>query len=76
VCATVVRAVTAAPERDAHTRAVAESAARQTCRPVAHAADKIEYARPLKAQGWPESIASERVTDVDKLRPFRSSLRM
>ncbi|WP_326640002.1 recombinase family protein [Streptosporangium sp. NBC_01755] len=34
-------------ERAAHARAVAES----TGRPVAHPADKIEYARLLKAQG-------------------------
>ena len=38
-------------ERAAHARAVAEAAGRQIGRPVAHAADKIEYARLLKAQG-------------------------
>lgn len=38
-------------ERAAHARAVAETAGRQIGRPVAHAADKIEYARLLKAQG-------------------------
>jgi len=38
-------------ERAAHARAVAESAGRRVGRPVAHPADKIEYARLLKAQG-------------------------
>ncbi|MER6831968.1 recombinase family protein [Streptosporangium sp. NPDC000563] len=38
-------------ERAAHARAVAESAGRHIGRPVAHPADKIEYARLLKAQG-------------------------
>ncbi|MEV4891064.1 recombinase family protein [Nonomuraea sp. NPDC055795] len=38
-------------ERAAHARTVAETAGRQIGRPVAHPADKIEYARLLKAQG-------------------------
>jgi DNA invertase Pin-like site-specific DNA recombinase len=38
-------------ERAANARAVAESKGRHVGRPVAHPADKIEYARLLKAQG-------------------------
>jgi DNA invertase Pin-like site-specific DNA recombinase len=38
-------------ERAAHARAVAEAAGRQVGRPIAHAAEKIEYARLLKDQG-------------------------
>ncbi|MFF4615475.1 hypothetical protein [Nonomuraea jabiensis] len=38
-------------ERAAHARAVAEAGGRQIGRPVAHAADKIEYARLLHAEG-------------------------
>ncbi len=38
-------------ERAAHARAVAEASNRHVGRPVAHPADKIEYARLLKAQG-------------------------
>jgi hypothetical protein len=38
-------------ERAAHARAVAEAKGRHVGRPVAHPADKIEYARLLKAQG-------------------------
>jgi DNA invertase Pin-like site-specific DNA recombinase len=38
-------------ERAAHARAVAEAAGRRIGRPVAHPADRIEYARLLKAQG-------------------------
>ncbi|MEU5025775.1 recombinase family protein [Streptomyces milbemycinicus] len=38
-------------ERAAHARAVAEAAGRRIGRPVAHPADKIEYARLLKDQG-------------------------
>ncbi|MFG2863811.1 hypothetical protein [Streptomyces sioyaensis] len=38
-------------ERAAHARAVAEAAGRCIGRPVAHPADKIEYARLLKQQG-------------------------
>ncbi|GAA3084640.1 hypothetical protein GCM10020000_83790 [Streptomyces olivoverticillatus] len=38
-------------ERAAHARTVAEAAGRRIGRPVAHPADKIEYARLLKAQG-------------------------
>lgn len=38
-------------ERAAHARAVAESAGRQTGRPMAHPPEKIEYARLLKQQG-------------------------
>jgi DNA invertase Pin-like site-specific DNA recombinase len=38
-------------ERAAHARAVAEAGGRQIGRPLAHPADKIEYARLLKAQG-------------------------
>lgn len=38
-------------ERAAHARAVAEAAGRRIGRPVAHPADKIEYARLLHAQG-------------------------
>ncbi|MEQ4300094.1 recombinase family protein [Plantactinospora sp. B6F1] len=38
-------------ERAANARAVAEAKGRHVGRPVAHPADKIEYARLLKAQG-------------------------
>lgn len=38
-------------ERAAHARAVAEAAGRHIGRPVAHPADKVEYARLLKQQG-------------------------
>jgi DNA invertase Pin-like site-specific DNA recombinase len=38
-------------ERAAHARAVAEAAGRRIDRAVAHSADKIEYARLLKARG-------------------------
>jgi DNA invertase Pin-like site-specific DNA recombinase len=38
-------------ERAAHARAVAEAAGRQVGRPIAHAPDKIEYARLLRGQG-------------------------
>jgi len=38
-------------ERAAHARAVAEAAGRRVGRPVAHPADKIEYARLLKGRG-------------------------
>lgn len=38
-------------ERAANARAVAEATGRHVGRPVAHPADKIEYARLLKAQG-------------------------
>jgi DNA invertase Pin-like site-specific DNA recombinase len=38
-------------ERVANARAVAEAKGRHVGRPVAHSADKIEYARLLKGQG-------------------------
>jgi DNA invertase Pin-like site-specific DNA recombinase len=38
-------------ERAAHARVVAEAGGRRIGRPIAHPADKIEYARLLKAQG-------------------------
>ena len=38
-------------ERAAHARSVAEANGRQAGRPVAHPADKIEYARLLRGQG-------------------------
>ena len=38
-------------ERAAHARAVAQASNRHVGRPIAHSADKIEYARLLKAQG-------------------------
>jgi hypothetical protein len=38
-------------ERAARARAVAEASNRHVGRPIAHPADKIEYARLLKAQG-------------------------
>ncbi|WP_205719651.1 recombinase family protein [Actinomadura geliboluensis] len=38
-------------ERAAHARTVAKAAGRQIGRPIAHSADKIEYARLLMAQG-------------------------
>ncbi|GAB2826181.1 recombinase family protein [Streptomyces chlorus] len=38
-------------ERAAHARAVAEAAGRRIGRPVAHPAEKIEYAKLLKQQG-------------------------
>ncbi|MFE3557300.1 recombinase family protein [Streptomyces sp. NPDC059193] len=38
-------------ERAAHARTVAEAAGRRIGRPIAHPADKIEYARLLKQQG-------------------------
>ena len=43
------RAFTA--ERAAHARAVAEAGNRHVGRPVAHPAEKIEYARLLRGQG-------------------------
>ena len=42
---------TFAAERAAHARSVAEANGRQVGRPVAHPADKIEYARLLHGQG-------------------------
>lgn len=42
---------TFAAERAAHARAVAEAANRRIGRPLAHPANKIEYARLLKEQG-------------------------
>src|SRR5260370_17042453 len=38
-------------ERAAHARWVAEAVGRRVGRPIAHPADKIDYARLLKAQG-------------------------
>ncbi|GGL53721.1 hypothetical protein [Planomonospora parontospora] len=38
-------------ERAAHARAVAEAAGRRIGRPVAHSADRIEYAKLLQQQG-------------------------
>ena len=38
-------------ERAAHARSVAEAAGRHIGRPIAHPADKIEYARLLRGQG-------------------------
>jgi DNA invertase Pin-like site-specific DNA recombinase len=38
-------------ERAAHARSVAEANGRQVGRPIAHPADKIEYARLLHSQG-------------------------
>ncbi|MFC7331353.1 recombinase family protein [Marinactinospora rubrisoli] len=38
-------------ERAAHARAVAETAGRRIGRPMAHPADKVDYARLLKGQG-------------------------
>jgi DNA invertase Pin-like site-specific DNA recombinase len=38
-------------ERAAHARSVAETNGRQVGRPLAHPADKIEYARLLHGQG-------------------------
>ena len=38
-------------ERAGHARAVAEAAGRQVGRPMAHTAEKVEYARLLHAQG-------------------------
>lgn len=40
-------------ERAAHARAVAEANDRHVGRPLAHPADKIEYARLLKGQAIP-----------------------
>jgi DNA invertase Pin-like site-specific DNA recombinase len=42
---------TYAAERAAHARAVAKAKGRHIGRPIAHPAEKIEYARLLKAQG-------------------------
>ena len=42
---------TFAAERAAHARAVAEAHGRRAGRPIAHPADKIEYARLLRGQG-------------------------
>jgi DNA invertase Pin-like site-specific DNA recombinase len=42
---------TFAAERAAHARAVAEAAGRRVGRPIAHPADRIEYARLLKVRG-------------------------
>ena len=41
---------TFAAERAAHARAVAEAHGRRAGRPIAHPADKIEYARLLRGQ--------------------------
>jgi DNA invertase Pin-like site-specific DNA recombinase len=49
LCAEMER--TFAAERAAHARAVAEANDRRTGRPLAHPADKIEFARLLKGQG-------------------------
>jgi DNA invertase Pin-like site-specific DNA recombinase len=38
-------------ERAAHARAIAEARNRCIGRPLAHSADKVEYARLLRAQG-------------------------
>ena len=43
-------------ERAAHARAVAEAAGRHVGRPIAHAPEKVEHARLLKAQG--DSLAA------------------
>ncbi|MCD9875377.1 hypothetical protein [Streptomyces guryensis] len=57
-------------ERAAHARAVAEAAGRHTGRPVAHPADKIEYARLLKQQGSSlDEIATKTV--IPKTSPHR-----
>jgi hypothetical protein len=42
---------TSTAERAAHARAVAEAKNRRIGRPLAHPADKVEYARLLKEQG-------------------------
>jgi hypothetical protein len=42
---------TFAAERAAHARSVTEANGRQVGRPLAHSADKIEYARLLHGQG-------------------------
>lgn len=49
-------------ERAAHARAVAEAAGRQVGRPLAHPADKIEYARLLRAQGHSYSQISAKTS--------------
>ena len=49
-------------ERAAHARAVAEAAGRQAGRPIAHPADKIEYARLLRAQGHSYSQISAKTS--------------
>ncbi|HEY3732844.1 MAG TPA: recombinase family protein [Streptosporangiaceae bacterium] len=49
-------------ERAAHARAVAQAAGRQVGRPVAHPAEKIEYARLLRGQGHSYSQISARTS--------------
>jgi DNA invertase Pin-like site-specific DNA recombinase len=49
-------------ERAAHARAAAEAAGRQAGRPVAHPADKIEYARLLRDQGHSYSQISAKTS--------------
>ena len=57
-------------ERAAHARAVAEAAGRQVGRPLAHPADKIEYARLLRAQGHSYSQISAK-TSIPKASLYR-----
>ena len=52
-------------ERAAHARSVAEANGRQVGRPVAHPADKIEYARLLHGQGKSYGEISAK-TDIPK----------
>lgn len=64
-------------ERAAHARAVAEANDRHVGRPLAHPADKVEYARLLKGQGdslgviatktgIPETSLHRYLTDTDR----------
>jgi DNA invertase Pin-like site-specific DNA recombinase len=57
-------------ERAAHARAVAEAAGRQVGRPVAHPADKIEYARLLRQKGASLGKIAEK-TGIPKTSPHR-----
>jgi hypothetical protein len=57
-------------ERAAHARSVAEVAGRHVGRPVAHSAEKIEYARLLEAQGHSLGQVAAK-TGIPKTSPHR-----
>ena len=58
-------------ERASHARAVAEASNRHVGRPIAHPADKIGYARLLKAQGSsPGVIAAKTGIPKTSLRRY------
>jgi DNA invertase Pin-like site-specific DNA recombinase len=57
-------------ERAAHARAVAQASNRHVGRPSAHSADKIEYARLLKAQGSSLGMIAARPASEDLPAPL------